>query len=218
MVTSLNVNKFGPKCEHSNVHKLNLCLSNIENINLRSTKLTNRQCSEIFKVSKGDSKLKVLNIGNNDLMSVETDTLAKTVNKVEECNLYSCKMSVHQLEAIFKLLNEDCKLKILNMSGVTLSLVEVDVISKAIANLEEVDLRDTDLTTEQLEAIFMEIKSRRKLKNLILCAEDLRSVQIDSLVEALRCLEGVNLDEAWLTPEQWAAVSNIPEDCMPKAL
>ena len=88
MVTSLNVNKFGPKCEHSNVHKLNLCLSNIENINLRSTKLTNRQCSEIFKVSKGDSKLKVLNIGNNDLMSVETDTLAKTVNKVEECNLY----------------------------------------------------------------------------------------------------------------------------------
>ena len=93
------------------------------------------------------------------------------------------------------------------MRGVTLSSVDGDVISS-----------DTDLTPPQLEAVFMAIKSGRKLKVLRLRGADLRSVQIESLVGALSRLEEVDFTWAKLTPQQVAAVNSIPGHCRIKGL
>ena len=174
-----------------NKHDMERAVNNMEKINLECTELTNQQCIQIFKYAENESNLKDMKIGRNDLSAVEPGSMARAVSKMEECGLQSSKLTNQQAEDIFKHINEDCKLKNLHMAGVNLSSVDGDVIATAVANLYQVNLGYTNLTTPQLEAVLMAIRSGRKLKVLRLCGVYLRSVQIESLVEKKWTVENI---------------------------
>ena len=193
-----------------NKHDMAKAVNNMEKIDLEDTKLTNQQCSQIFKCAENESNLKVMKIGHNDLRAVESGSMARAVGKMEECGLQYSKLTNQQAEDIFKHINEDCKLKNFNIRGVNLSSVNGYVLSTGVVNLYQVNFGYTNLTTLQLEAVFIAIRSGKKLKVLRLCGVDLCSVQIESLVGALSRLEEVVLFGARLTPQQVAAVKSIP--------
>ena len=174
-----------------NKHDMERAVNNMEKINLECTELTNQQCIQIFKYAENESNLKDMKIGRNDLSAVEPGSMTRAVSKMEECGLQSSKLTNQQVEDIFKHINEDCKLKNLHMAGVNLSSVDGDVIATAVANLYQVNLGYTNLTTPQLEAVLMAIRSGRKLKVLRLCGVYLRSVQIESLVEKKWTVENI---------------------------
>ena len=149
-----------------NKHDMARAVNNMEKIDLEDTKLTNQQCSQIFKCAENESNLKVMKIGHNDLRAVEPGSMARAVGKMEECGLQYSKLTNQQAEDIFKHINEDCKLKNFNIRGVNLSSVNGHVLSTGVANLYQVNLGYTNLTTLQLEAVFMAIRSGKKLKVL----------------------------------------------------
>ena len=168
-----------------NKHNMARAVNNMEKIDLRWTELTNQQCIQIIEYAEDEINLKVLKIGHNDLRAVEPGSMARAVIKMEECSLKCSKLTNQQAEDIIRHINEDCKLKKLDMFTVNLSSLEADIIAKAIDNLGEVDLSYIRLNTVQLEAIFMVIRRGSKIKILKLRRENLLSVQTETLVGRL---------------------------------
>ena len=103
-------------------------------------------------------------------------------------------VSGSQLDWLF-LTQETVSLRSLNFRGADLSGVSGKLVSEVVLRLEQVEFHDTDLSSDQVEAIFTEILERRPLtlRTLKLSLADLSSVPPAVLATALVKLEEVRL-------------------------
>merc|ERR1712129_670029 len=113
-----------------------------------------------------NSKLKSWNLSYTDLSSIRTDLLAEAVTQLEEVNLAYAGLTPEQVEAIFAALDKPSQLRTLQMSGNNLSSVDPYVLAQAVTQLVEVELNDTQLAAQQVEAILAALKTPGKLKEL----------------------------------------------------
>ena len=103
-------------------------------------------------------------------------------------------VSGSQLDWLF-LTQETVSLTSLNFRGADLSGVSAKLVSEVVLRLEQVEFHDTDLSSDQVEAIFTGILERRPLtlRTLKLSLADLSSVPPAVLATALVKLEEVRL-------------------------
>ena len=144
-------------------------LNSLKEASFANTELTEVQTDALLNaISAGHSKLRTLDIQYNTLSLAEPALLVSAVTSVENVNLSGTKLTEQQLVAILYILAfvGSFKLKTLNLSSNTLSLVEVGLLAKGVNSLEEVVLSDTKLSQQQAEAILTESLMNTSLKKL----------------------------------------------------
>ena len=94
-----------------------------------------------------------------------------------------------------------------NSSGNNLSLAEANLLGRGVAKLVEVNLSRTFLTTDQLNALALEVTRARYTKFLDLSYNDLSTLPPNLLADLVGSLSTVSLEESYLNETQVEKVS-----------
>ena len=117
-------------------------------------KLSELQMATFFSGLE-DSALIDLSCNCVRLASVDAETLGQVVVKVKNVQMAMSSLTLHQVQVMFKAI-ADCegiKLTHLNICGNDLSQIPPSILAQAIVRLEEADMFLTRLTSVQVEAI-----------------------------------------------------------------
>ena len=194
---------------------LGKAIPRLQSVNLLKTDLTDDQVQSIFHMIANceNLKLRVLDIGGNNLSSVPADVLVKAISTLERVNLRLTYLTPDQVQSIFhKIANcENQKLTELCIGGNNLSSIPADELARAISRLETVKMVSTKLTPDQVQSIFHMIADcmNLKLTKLDISPNILSSVPADVLVKAISRLKKVNLKDSDLTPAQIIAIYTL---------
>ena len=94
-----------------------------------------------------------------------------------------------------------------NSPGNNLSLAEANLLGRGVAKLVEVNLSRTFLTTDQLNALALEVTRARYTKFLDLSYNDLSTLPPNLLVDLVASLSTVSLEESHLNEAQVEKIS-----------
>merc|ERR1712129_391868 len=98
------------------------------------------------------------------------------------------------------------KLKWLNLYLDDLSSVDASTLAQAVTHVEEVGLADTQLTLQQVEAIFAGFDASSSMKSLSIGCNNLSSVDPDLLARVANKLETVDMEKTQLTRQQMTEI------------
>ena len=141
-----------PKLLASVVNKLQFMI-------MKKCHLTPQQVEVVFTSTYTASSLKCLDIGHNDLSSVEPKLLAEAVTKIQEVSLNWARLSIPQIEVVLASLNKNTKLKKLSLRGNrAAACIEPKLLVDAVAMLGELDLAFTRPTRQQACAVLRALR------------------------------------------------------------
>ena len=149
-----------------NAETLALAVNNLDEVSLFETCLTPLQVDAVLYSIRDDSKLRRLNLGENLLISVKSDNLAKSVNKLEYLSLYKTYLTVHHGTAILVEITKHSNLKMLDLGGNRLTKIDPCLLARAVNLLEDARLYGTFLSKLQAEAILKQSLLQTKLRSL----------------------------------------------------
>ena len=75
-------------------------ITKLENVNLSNTSLQDDQILAIFLAISRNSQLKKLNIGHNNLYSVDPQLMVSAVSKLEEALMFSTGLSSQKMKTV----------------------------------------------------------------------------------------------------------------------
>ena len=101
---------------------------------------------------------------------------------------------------------DNSRLRELNICRIDLSTVNPRLISNSIANLVSVHVGNTNLTVEQLEAIFQALENTPKLREFNISSNDLSNLSPILITTILSNLVYINLSSTSLTSDQVDAI------------
>ena len=123
---------------------------------MRNTQLTTQQIEVVFTTTSITTSLQCLDMGHNDLSSVEPALLARAVTKITEVSLRYTRLSSQQVKAVLASLERDTQLKKLSLRGNRAATqVEPKLLIEAVTTIEEVDLAFTKPTIQQKSSILL---------------------------------------------------------------
>ena len=142
-----------------------------------------------------------------DLSSVDPELLAWSLIQLKRVKLFFTHLGfVQVLTLLTALCTEDASLESLFLGkGSTHVLAEMDagVLARAVANLVEVRIANSQLVPEQVEAIFATLgRPESRLRKLRLGCNDLASVDPRLMASVVNKMEEVELEGARMTSQQ----------------
>jgi len=141
--------------------------SKLEGVSLHGSRLIPEQIEAILTaVNNGDTKLKGLDMGKNELQGVDPDLFAGAVCKLETACFFASDITAEQMKALFSAYNEDCLLKNLDLGANTMSSLEPELLASAVAKMENCYLMGTEITGDQINALLKQILEKTRLRNL----------------------------------------------------
>ena len=186
-------------------------ISKLEEINIGSTDITSEQVQAVFAAIAVDGPLRKLTIRHNDLSSVQPEVLVTALSKMEEVKMEVTNITGQQAQKLFSAIKQKGQLKRLNISGNDLSAVRPAVLAKGVARIEQVEMRETMITTEQACEMFAVLMEESQLKKLSLAYNNLSGIEPTVLATGVTRLEEVNLYFTKLGAEQ---VSCMLRQCL----
>ena len=181
-------------------------VTNLDTLNLTNTKLTQQQIASVITSASKGSKLKKLNISENDLSGVDPGLLAKAVVNLETLDIGNTKLTQQQAAVIFSGVCEGSRLNVLNISDNNLSEVEPELLAKTVIKLKKLDIRYSDITKQQASVILTAISEGRRLTDLNIGFNDLREVCPELMAKAVTNLEILDVTFTDLTQQQATAI------------
>jgi len=155
-----------------------------------------RHWDAIFLSVRSSSKLKKINISNNDMSKAESEPMAQAICRMEEVNLRYTHLTTIQCETIFsESTKNSSKLAKLDISSNDISLVNPELLAKATCQMEEVNMSDTSMTTQQCETILESAMNSSKLVKLDITENDIPLVNPELLAKAVCQMEEVELSD-----------------------
>ena len=119
--------------------------------------------------------------------------------------LYS-ELTTAQVETLFSVICEETQMKSLGIGSNKLSSVEPPILVTALNKLEVVDVWNTGLTRQQVEALFTAIARETRLKKLGIGQNNLYFVEPAILATVVSKLKNINLYHTHLTNQQLGAL------------
>jgi Leucine-rich repeat (LRR) protein len=163
------------------------------------TWLTHEQLETLLVEIEDGVKLRILNLAENNLSTVEPSLLASLAH-LETIDLHYTGLNKEQLETLFKAIKEGNTLKNLNLIENDLAPVE-PALMNAFTKLETLELRYTNITHDQLKVFFEAIGEQTHLKCLDLGGNDLNLIE-PALITRVNDLHTVNFCETGLNKDQ----------------
>ena len=151
--------------------------------------------------------LRLLDLRGLGLSSAAGGQLARLVTCLQEVWLGYSPLTPSQLEAIMTGVAGGGKLRKLKMFFTDMSTVEPGLLARAVAGLEEVELKSSQLTTEQTQAVLRAAGSSRQLKKLDMAMnKSMPGVSPELLASAVLNLEEFSIGYSVLTSQQIEAI------------
>ena len=148
------------------IRTISTTLCRLKTADIYDTQLTEPQLLCFFTEMSKDTNLVFLNISFSNLSAVPPAILAKSINKLQKVNLMCTKLTSDQTKEIFSMMCVHTRLAELNMHGNHLTEVPPGAISTAVIRLRSVDMSETDLTEDQLIAMFKHSDTGHELEKL----------------------------------------------------
>ena len=183
-------------------------LTRLEKVDISSCSLSSEQLRTLFSKIAASSKLQHLYLSYNNLSEVQAELLVTAISRLESVRLYRTHLTTDQLSGIYRMVAERRAgtLKVLGLSGSDHRDVPSDLLASGLTRLEKLDMRDCNLSSEQLRTLFSKIAatdaSSLTLQHLDLSFNNLSEVPAELLVMAISRLESVRLHWADLTTDQ----------------
>lgn len=186
-------------------------VSSIEEVTFSDTELTLEQCRAVFTdiCEKHSIILKMLDISGNQMVGrMEPELLASAVTRLEEMFISDTGLTAAQVTAI---LMDICARSTLKLVGLDISdnqcvsEVEPGLLARTITRLEVVDISNTGLGEEQVQAILNEISNTSNLTLEVLDIsrnQSVSRVEPELLARIVTNLVEVSLHGTKLTVEQ----------------
>ena len=166
-------------------------VAGLEEVQTGYSHVSSQQAETIFTVIAGQTKLRKINFFNMNLFFLEPGLLARAVVKLEDVQLGVSPVSIQQAEAIMRALIVQTKLRRLQVSFNNISSLEPGLLATVVAELEEVNLGMSRVSSHQAEAIFTAVTDQTKLRKLVVPDIDLSSITPDLLARSVTKLEEV---------------------------
>ena len=202
------------KCSKVPAELFGEALVRIETVDLSYSEGTSDvdQVSALFSKMAGseEMRLRKLELTRVNISHISPDIVSQAAANLEIFNALDCELAPEQVAAIFTKLStlKNHKLRVLKLNWNKLTSVPTEALAGGIHGLEELDLRCTKLTTEQITGIFAKLSTLKdhKLRVLRLDWNYLSLVPPETLVAGISGLEEVGLVRAMLTTGQVSAL------------
>lgn len=140
-----------------------------------------------------NSRLIDLDIGTNNLSSVEPQLLFKLVHKLETLSIRNANLTADQTVALITAVCESCTLVHLHISRNNMSAVDHELLGKAVTKLESLEIGHAKLTQKQSVAVLSVANEKCKLSKLTINANDMNEVDPQLLFGAMSKLESFHV-------------------------
>ena len=143
---------------------------------------------------------------------VQSSLLVQALTNLNQVDLTGTQLLLdHVSDLCSSLVENTLHLKILSLAWNDLSLVNSRLLAEAVTKVEdEVDLRNSCLTTEQSEAIFAAIKEASQPRKICMRHNDLSEVDAEVLALGLEEMEQVDLRHTSLDLQQVTVILEHP--------
>jgi len=166
--------------------------------------LTNDQIQALFTTMGQKSQLKNLNMDGNNLSSIEPELLVRVVNRLEDANLGATNLTNQQQLALFIKISQNSHLKILNLTKNNLSSLDPELFARVVSKLDEFNSFGTNITIDQLKALFTAMSQSTHMKKLSVFSNYLSDVDPELTARVVTKLEDVYFTN--ITNEQAEAI------------
>ena len=126
----------------------------------------NLQENAIFTALIAGTRLRRVIFSFTCLSWVKPGLLARALVSLEEVGLGSCQMTSQQVSAILTAIQEDTRLRKLDLSNNIVELIQPGLLARAVNLLEVVDISNVRTSQSQIRALFTSIAGATKLKTL----------------------------------------------------
>ena len=181
-------------------------VNNLTTLYIENTNLTLQQTEAILTAVSEGSKMIKLNIVENNMSGVDPGLLAKAVANLETLDIGSTELTQQQATAILSGVSKGTKLTKLNISWNNLSGVDSELLAKAVANLETLDIGSTELTECSATTILSGVSKGSEVTKLNMSWNNLYEGDRGLLVKALNNLESLDVIVTELITQQAAAI------------
>ena len=152
----------------------------LEEVGLYGTQITNEQAETVFAAIAEESPLKKLILGFDNLTTIEPAVLATAVCRLEEVKMINANITSEQAITMFTAICQGSQLKRLHITNSNLSTIEQGVLATAVNRMEEVTMKNTQLSTQHVSCILTQcVEDDTKLKKLVLRGIDMTGVDQD---------------------------------------
>ena len=188
------------------VHKM-------EEVEMRFNDLTPWQLDTILSRSmRKNTILMKLDITENNLMPLYPYSLAAAMRQFEEVSICCTKLTFKQARLIMLAISaNDSRVKTLEISGNNLSKIKPHELAKAVNKLEEIDIKDSKLTLQQVEAILTQSLVQTSLKTLWMTQPE-GVLDYNLLAKARMVIKDIELDQGGSKDSEDSEDAEDPED------
>ena len=145
-----------------------MAITKIEDVGISDTYITRDQQVELFNQMDRNSQIKSLDLGGLTLSDLEPILFARVLARLEYVNIQYAVITYMQKAELFSEVCQSTTLRKLKCWNIDLSSVDSEILGRAVARLEEVEIGDTELTCEQLITITTHAQGETRLKKLTL--------------------------------------------------
>ena len=181
-------------------------VNNLTTLYIENTNLTLQQTEAILTAVSEGSKMIKLNIVENNMSGVDPGLLAKAVANLETLDIGRTELTQQQATAILSGISKGTKLTKLNISLNNLSGVDSELLAKAVANLETLDIGSTELTEYKATTILSGVSKGSEVTKLNMSWNNLSGVDRGLLAKAVTNLESLDVIVTELITQQAAAI------------
>ena len=182
-------------------------VNNLTTLYIENTNLTLQQTEAILTAVSEGSKMIKLNIVENNMSGVDPGLLAKAVANLETLDIGRTELTQQQATAILSGISKGTKLTKLNISLNNLSGVDSELLAKAVANLETLDIGSTELTEPVISTTILSgVSKGSEVIQLNMSWNNLYEGDRGLLVKALNNLESLDVIVTELITQQAAAI------------
>ena len=181
----------------------------LQEVKMIHSRISKQQAEAILRaVCAGAPRLKIVTMQSCDLSSLDAELLARGMTNLRKVNICRTELTKQQMEEILTAISTgQSQLQYLDISQNNLSSVEPNILAKAMSSLKEANIRHTQLTNHQTNAVFIALSAAHsQLKNLNVECNNLSLVEPAILARAVTGLENVNMSETQLTDQQMKAI------------
>ena len=151
---------------NSFIRILSEAVSMLDAVDMSGVGLSADEWVAVFHGLCGEAKLRFLDVSGNDLHQVDPHILAASLSRLERLSIRRAKITKVQAEAWFTRMRDGSKLKELDIRGTDLSSVDAALLGDAINMIDEVIMKSSRLSDEQIEGIFRTFGKDSKIKKL----------------------------------------------------
>ena len=113
--------------------------------------LTGEQANAVASALAENSRIEEIDLSDNSLSNIDPELLARAVARTKNLNLANAALSSDQMKEILEaVLSDECGMKIVDLSGNEMSLIDPDLMAQSLIKITSVTLFDSNVSVNQV--------------------------------------------------------------------